>query len=130
MATEKVRQQAIDYGLPAENVHISGIPIAPAFPKESRSKEALRRELGWRTDLPAALAVGSVRVLHMAEILRQLNSAGLPLQLAIVAGGDAGLLNELSANRLAAAHSHLRLGGGSARHDARCRLYDIKGRGA
>jgi len=95
VATEKVRQQAIDYGLPAENVHITGIPIAPAFSKESRSKEALRSELGWRTDLPVALAVGSVRVLHMAEIVRGLNSAGLPLQLAVVAGGDADLMKVL-----------------------------------
>jgi 1,2-diacylglycerol 3-beta-galactosyltransferase len=95
VATEKVRRQAISYGLKAEKVHISGIPIAPAFSKESRSKEALRHELGWRTDLPVALAVGSVRVLHMAEIVRGLNSAGLPLQLAVVAGGDAGLMNEL-----------------------------------
>ena len=95
VATEKVRQQAIDYGLPPEKVHVCGIPIAPAFSKESRPKEVLRRELGWRTDLPTALAVGSVRVPHMADILRELNSSGLPLQLAIVAGGDTGLLHEL-----------------------------------
>ena len=51
--------------------------------------------LGWQSGLPAALAVGSVRVPHMADILRQLNSSDLPIQLAVVAGGDAGLLEEL-----------------------------------
>jgi 1,2-diacylglycerol 3-beta-galactosyltransferase len=95
VATEKVRQQAIAFGLPPDKVHISGIPVSPAFSKETRPKEILRSELGWRTDLPAALAVASVRVPRMAEILRQLNSCDVPLQLAIVAGGDAGLMDEL-----------------------------------
>ena len=95
VATEKVRQQAVDFGLPSEKVHVCGIPIAPAFSKENRPKEVLRRELGWRTDLPTALAVGSVRVPHMAEILRELNTSGLPIQLAVVAGGDAALMAEL-----------------------------------
>jgi 1,2-diacylglycerol 3-beta-galactosyltransferase len=95
VATEKVRQQAVDFGLPSEKVHVCGIPIAPAFSKENRPKEVLRRELGWRTDLPTALAVGSVRVPHMAEILRELNTSGLPIQLAVVAGGDTALMAEL-----------------------------------
>jgi 1,2-diacylglycerol 3-beta-galactosyltransferase len=81
--------------LPSDKVHICGIPISPAFAKETRPKELLRSELGWRTDLPTALAVGSVRVPRMAEILRELNSSALPLQLAVVAGGDSGLMNEL-----------------------------------
>jgi 1,2-diacylglycerol 3-beta-galactosyltransferase len=95
VATEKVRQQAIAYGLPPERVHICGIPISPAFSKEIRSKEILRAGLGWRIDLPTALAVGSVRVPHMAEIMRQLNSSDVPIQLAVVAGGDAELMEEL-----------------------------------
>jgi UDP-N-acetylglucosamine:LPS N-acetylglucosamine transferase len=95
VATEKVRQQAVDFGLPPEKVHVCGIPIAPAFSKENRSKEVLRRQLSWRTDLPTALAVGSVRVPHMAEILRELNVSGLPIQLAVVAGGDTALMAEL-----------------------------------
>jgi 1,2-diacylglycerol 3-beta-galactosyltransferase len=95
VATEKVRQQAIGYGLPPERVHVCGIPISPAFSKETRRKEILRTELGWRIDLPTALAVGSVRVPHMAETLRQLNSSDVPIQLALVAGGDVGLLEEL-----------------------------------
>jgi 1,2-diacylglycerol 3-beta-galactosyltransferase len=34
------------------------------------------------------LAVGSKRVRHLGDVLRVLNHSGLPLQLAIVAGGD------------------------------------------
>jgi 1,2-diacylglycerol 3-beta-galactosyltransferase len=95
VATEKVRQQAVDYGLPVEKVHVCGIPISPEFSKENRAKDELRRDLGWRTDLPVALAVGSVRVPHLAEVVCAINSAGLPLELAVVAGGDSGLMAEL-----------------------------------
>jgi hypothetical protein len=53
----------------------------PAF-QESRSKEGFTQWAGAQT---ACALAGSVRVLHMAEIVR-MNSAGLPLQLAVVAG--------------------------------------------
>lgn len=96
VASEIVRQQAVAYGLPEDKVHVSGIPISPAFLQENLSKETLRRDLGWQPGVPVALAVGSVRVPHLAEIVRGLNDARLPLQLAVVAGGDAGLLSALN----------------------------------
>ena len=46
VATEKVRQQAIGFGLPPENVHVCGIPISPAFSKETRSKDVYRASSG------------------------------------------------------------------------------------
>jgi 1,2-diacylglycerol 3-beta-galactosyltransferase len=51
--------------------------------------------LGWRPDLFTVLAVGSKRVEHMYDSLRALNHSGLPLQLAVVAGGDDNLYQRL-----------------------------------
>jgi 1,2-diacylglycerol 3-beta-galactosyltransferase len=53
--------------------------------------------LGWCSDLTTVLVVGSKRVGHLHDTLRTLNHARLPLQLAIVTGGDEDLYNELTA---------------------------------
>ncbi len=95
VATESVRQQAIAFGLPPQKVHLCSIPIDPAFAKEKRAVTALRLELGWCTDLTTVLAVGSRRVPHLAESLSVLNRSGLPIQLAVVAGGDDVLFRDL-----------------------------------
>jgi UDP-N-acetylglucosamine:LPS N-acetylglucosamine transferase len=91
VATERVREQAIAYGVEADKVHITGIPVDPAFSKETRDARSIRADLGWRSDLTTVLAVGSRRVPDLADILSGLNRSGLPLQLVVVAGRDAEL---------------------------------------
>ena len=95
VATEKVRQSAIAHGLAPEKVHITGIPVAPALANRSRDPAEIRTALGWALDLPVVLVVGSKRVQRLPEFLRVLNHAALPLQLAVVAGGDDALYAEL-----------------------------------
>jgi 1,2-diacylglycerol 3-beta-galactosyltransferase len=95
VATERVREQAIRYGVDADRVHITGIPIDPAFTKELRDAHSIRAELGWQPDLATLLAVGSRRVPDLADILIGLNRIGLPLQLAVVAGKDSELYHKL-----------------------------------
>jgi UDP-N-acetylglucosamine:LPS N-acetylglucosamine transferase len=55
----------------------------------------MRAALGWAPDLPAVLAVGSKRVQHLPDFLRVVNHSALPVQLAVVAGGDDDLYAEL-----------------------------------
>ena len=93
--TQKVRDLALAYGLPASNVRIVGIPVHPNLARESRDPTVIRAELGWRSDLTTVLAVGSKRVGHLIDVLAVLNHSGLPLQLAIVAGGDDELYHQL-----------------------------------
>jgi UDP-N-acetylglucosamine:LPS N-acetylglucosamine transferase len=93
--TEQVRGLALDAGLPAHRVQITGIPVSPGFAREQRPAATIRAELGWRPDLVTLLAVGSKRVGHLYDVLRALNHSGLPLQLAIVAGGDGALYRRL-----------------------------------
>jgi 1,2-diacylglycerol 3-beta-galactosyltransferase len=92
--TVQVRQQAVENGIPAENVHITGIPVHPNVVKDERSKAQMRKDLGWDPRLPTFLVVGSKRVGSMVETLEVLNHFGKPLQLAITAGNDEDLFQE------------------------------------
>jgi len=93
--TEAVRDQALGYGLTEEKIQVIGIPVHPDLARKSRDPAAIRVELGWRPDLTTVLAAGSKRVGNLRDVLRVLNHSGLPLQLAIVAGGDDELYRQL-----------------------------------
>ena len=93
--TSIVADLAANHGVPPNRIHITGIPVNPQFSKETRSKAEIRAALGWKTDIPTVLAVGSRRVDHMQDALAVLNHFGLPLQLAVVTGKDAELYSEL-----------------------------------
>jgi 1,2-diacylglycerol 3-beta-galactosyltransferase len=86
--TQQVRDLALEYGLSASKVPITGIPVDPKPAGEYGNRDILRAELGWRTDLVTVLVVGGTRVSHLDDMLRPLNHSGLPLQLAIVTGKD------------------------------------------
>lgn len=95
--TEEAYQQARAARFPVTRLEMTGIPVNPAFVKETRSKEELRAELGWAPGVPTALVVGSKRVRNLMSVLHILNHSGLPLQLALVAGGDDELFAQLKA---------------------------------
>ncbi|MBI4927182.1 MAG: glycosyltransferase [Anaerolineae bacterium] len=95
--TETVRDMALKFGLSESQVHITGIPVNPALATDQRSKAEIRRSLGWRSDVPTVLAVGSKRVDRLPETLNILNHYGAPIQVAVVAGKDEELYRELQA---------------------------------
>jgi len=86
--TQIVFDMAIEAGLSPEKVKITGIPVRPDLVNGDHDKASLRQSLGWRSDLFTVFAVGSKRVEHMYDALRVLNHSGLPVQLAVAAGGD------------------------------------------
>jgi 1,2-diacylglycerol 3-beta-galactosyltransferase len=88
VSTLAVRDQALECGLSPDKVKVTGIPVHPNLVREGREPAAIRTELGWSPDLTAVLAVGSKRVEYLPGVLHALNHSGLPLQLAVVAGGD------------------------------------------
>ncbi len=88
--TQAVYNLAVEAGLHAEKVKITGIPVRIDLAKEDRDQAAIRQSLKWRPDLFTVLAVGSKRVEHLYDSLRVLNHSGLPLQLVVVTGGDEG----------------------------------------
>jgi len=97
--TEQARDKALRSGVPADRVHITGLPVHPRFGAEARPPAQIRAELGWKTDLPTALIVGGTRVPHVPQIARLIDRAGLKVQLAIVTGGDEALHEQLVAEK-------------------------------
>lgn len=95
VASDRVRERAIENAVPPENVIISGIPVDPDFAEAPLDKAALRQELSLSPDLPALLFVASKRVSGILEDLEALNSAEPRFQVAIIAGGDEELYQEL-----------------------------------
>ncbi|MEI6873709.1 MAG: glycosyltransferase [Spirochaetota bacterium] len=89
------RKLAIKAGLAPGRVEVIGIPVHPKISAESRSKAELRAELGWKADLTTVLVVGSKRVKKLLEMMNVLNHSGLPIQVAIAAGGDDALYARL-----------------------------------
>ena len=94
--TEAVRQKALESGLAAERVEITGLPVSPVFAQPA-DRAALRSRLGWRDDQFVALIVGGKRVKKLDPVIRALNHSGLPLALALVAGGDESLREQWAA---------------------------------
>jgi 1,2-diacylglycerol 3-beta-galactosyltransferase len=94
VSNEKVRAQALEAGMAARRVHITGIPVRPGFDRRTRPIQELRTGLGWQADRVTFLAVGSRRVGNLPAVLHALNHSGLPIQLALVAGGDEDLYRQ------------------------------------
>jgi 1,2-diacylglycerol 3-beta-galactosyltransferase len=95
VATEQMADLAVASGMRADKIRVTGIPVDPRFACERRTQETIRRDLGWRPDLPTILAVGSRRVDHLLETLNVVNHFGMPFQLAVVAGKDDELYRSL-----------------------------------
>ncbi len=92
---QAVRDLAIASNLKPENVIETGIPVSPKLMKENRSKEVIRRELGWDPNRMTILAVGSKRVDRLIETVDTINHSGFPVQIAVAAGKDATLYENL-----------------------------------
>ncbi len=89
VATENVYQQALDHGLEKDQVQLTGLPVDPVIARlQDCDRGALREKLGWDAETMTALIVGSARTRQTAGIARLLDRSGLPLQIAVVSGGD------------------------------------------
>lgn len=96
--TRLVQNLALDAGVAAEKIHITGIPVHPEISEDSRTQQEIRLELGWDAHLRTILAVGSKRVQGMNEVLNVINHFGAPIQLVIVCGKDEAMYSELKSN--------------------------------
>ncbi len=93
--TQIVKEDAIKAGCDPENVHEIGIPVNPDIFLLNKSKQNLRKQLGWNEKMTTILAVGSKRVEHFRENLNVLNHSGFEFQLVVVTGKDQKLYEEL-----------------------------------
>jgi 1,2-diacylglycerol 3-beta-galactosyltransferase len=98
LPTEEAFEQALSSGLTPDMARLTGIPVNPAFARETRGKAAIRADLGWAPNIITALVVGSKRVKNLMGFLNVLNHAGFQLQFVLVAGGDDDLYAQFKAN--------------------------------
>lgn len=66
--TSLIRQQAYDNNIPATRVRVTGLPVNPEIVREKRRPSELRKELGWKQEIPTCLVVASPRTQEMAKI--------------------------------------------------------------
>jgi len=93
--TAEVKKLASNNGMAASKIHITGIPVSPAYAANRKSKSEIRKGLGWDLDLPTFIAVGSRRADRLVEALNVLNHFGKPLQVVALAGKDEKLYAQL-----------------------------------
>ena len=91
----EVRDHAIEHGVSVEKIFITGIPVHPDISRQKKPREAIRKSLQWDPKLTTILVVGSRRVDNLLDVLNIINHFGAPLQLAIVAGKDEVLYEQL-----------------------------------
>ncbi len=97
--TEQARQKALRNSVPADRIHITGLPVHPRFGAETRSPAQIRTELGWHVKLPTVLIVGGTRVAKVRQVARLIDRSGLKIQLAVVTGGDEALYAQLTSEK-------------------------------
>lgn len=95
--TQTAADLALERGLDAESVHVTGLPVNPALADAPASKVEARAALGWPADKFTILAVGSKRVEGLDAFVRVLNHAGFDIHVAAVAGGNDELFQKLQA---------------------------------
>jgi UDP-N-acetylglucosamine:LPS N-acetylglucosamine transferase len=94
--TPLARRKALRCGLERNRVVMTGIPVQPDFGRPRADVARLRRDLGWRPDLPTLLLLGGgAGVGQIAALAQALDTAQLPLQLAVVAGTNEELAQQL-----------------------------------
>jgi len=90
--TEAARAKAFAHGLSSEQVRVVGLPVARRFCGPLGDRVALRKRLGWPTDLPVVLLMGGGEGMGpLMETARAIASGGQRLALAVVAGRNRSL---------------------------------------
>ncbi len=94
--TEAARQRAIENGLDPEKVQVVGLPVAERFCAPPGDKAAIRRALGWPEDRLVVLVVGGGDGMGPVDkTAYAIDEAGLPVAMAVVAGRNRKLENDL-----------------------------------
>jgi 1,2-diacylglycerol 3-beta-galactosyltransferase len=94
--TETSRAQAIDHGVPAEKVKVTGLPIRLQFAVPIEPRPVVRAQLGLQPDRRTVLLMGGGDGLgNLGEIARAVGFSGLDAQMIVVAGRNRKLKQQL-----------------------------------
>lgn len=97
VAAEETKARLVARGVSADNIVVTGIPIAAKF-SEKVSPRAIRKTLGLRDDLPTILALsGGFGMGPIGKILAALDKVTRAFQTVVVCGRNEDLRRELAA---------------------------------
>lgn len=99
VASDQVRREAIENGVDARKIAVSGIPVDPFFADDNRAKAEIKRDLGLDPGKTTLLFIGSKRVRGALPYLQSLNLVRHNFELVAIAGGDDDLFFELTQQR-------------------------------
>lgn len=95
VAREETKVHLSELGIPPETIHVTGIPIDPAFSVEIPKREA-RLRLGLDPDRTVVLvSAGGFGVGPVESLVRSLHTIRHPIQIAVVCGRNAALARRL-----------------------------------
>jgi processive 1,2-diacylglycerol beta-glucosyltransferase len=95
VACDETRAYLTALGIPEESVHVTGIPVNPAFADDT-SKKGARLGLGLRPDMTTLLvSAGGFGVGPVEALIRGLHDLSHPVQIVVVCGRNAELERRL-----------------------------------
>ncbi len=105
VATEEAGLSLEHWGVPAETIRVTGIPIHPVFATPKRREDCAKRQ-GLRSDRPIVLLLaGGFGVGPIEKIFGRILEIERPLQVAVVAGKNAALKGRLDEMERPARHA-------------------------
>ncbi|MDQ7092996.1 glycosyltransferase [Desulfosporosinus sp. PR] len=87
VACAKVKESLVSWGIPGQNIHVTGIPVSPKFEvREDRLSTV--EKLGLKPDLPTFLFMGGTYVIleSTKRICKKLTESQIPVQCIVVCG--------------------------------------------
>jgi processive 1,2-diacylglycerol beta-glucosyltransferase len=97
VAHEETRHYLAALGIPAETIHVTGIPIDPVFAEPEEQDDA-RRALGLESSLTTILiSAGGFGVGPVEALVEEVQKLKLPVQVAVICGRNEELAQRLSA---------------------------------
>ena len=97
--TERARQRALAYGMPAERVLVTGLPVSPRFVAAAQEDPiAMRQRLGLEPDLPVVLIMGGAEGMGpLHRLCRAIVHSGVRAQLVVITGRNQKLRARMAA---------------------------------
>jgi len=96
VAHEEERRQLMYYGIPAERISVTGIPVAPQF-SEKQDPDLLKKQLGLDPDLPLILlAAGAFGLVPVQDMLAPLLEIQARCQIAVLCGRNGKLKKQVA----------------------------------
>ncbi len=91
------RAQAIEHGVPADKIEVTGLPIRLQFAEPLEPRPVVRARLGLRPDQRTLLLMGGGDGMgNLGEIVRAVGFSGLDVQMVVVAGRNKKLEQQLA----------------------------------